>query len=175
MLQSAKLLKSKKKKKKNHITMHVCPWPGDCRLILLQLQRVEEDFWGGCSGRIRVKRSRVFGPPQCYQISADSLAAAPRALEHITSWEGKGRLAEFYVCSAHCTASTCEVLREGQKLSWPCWQSGGDGDKVTPPQGCRSSRGRDAKGECLRGAVRHVWQLHSVSRRKTWWVKMRRQ
>lgn len=96
--QDAKWLKSKKIK--NHIIMHVSPWPGDRRLILLQLQRAEEDFRGGCSERIRVKRSHAFGPPRCYQISADSLPAAPRALEHITSWEGKGRLAEFYVCGA---------------------------------------------------------------------------
>lgn len=99
--------------------MYVSPRPGDCKLILLQLQWAEEDFRGRCSERIRVKRSRAFGP-LCYQISADSLPAAPGALEHITSWEGKGRPAEFYVCSTRCTTSTCEELPEGQKLSRAC-------------------------------------------------------
>ena len=72
--------------------MHSSPWPGDCKLILPSCRdNTLEDFQDGCSERIRVGKNHAFGPPQRYQIPADTSPTTPRALEQITRGERGGR------------------------------------------------------------------------------------
>lgn len=87
--------------------MHLSPRPGDYKLILHSCRdNTGKDFQVGCSERIRVKRNHAFGPPQRYQITADTSPATPRVLAQITSREGEGRQTRLCtglrLCSLRC-------------------------------------------------------------------------
>lgn len=121
-------------KKKKRIMHVLSPWPGESKLILnSDMDNEKKDFQGGCEERIRAKWNHAFGPPQRYQITADTSPTTPRALAPITSREGKaGR------CSWGC-ADVCVSIRTlSVAVLWgrKCVQLSGFRDKISPSQGC---------------------------------------
>lgn len=155
--------------------MHLRPWPGDYKLILHSCRvDTRKDFQDGCSERIRVKRNHAFGPPQCYQITADTSPTTPRALAQITSWEGEGRemLVSLCLCVGLCACvCLCMFVWEAEKRTETSSAVSRE-DRFQPISRLLHSQRWHMKDKCLWSVEHHVWQLCSISDRKTW-VKMR--
>lgn len=93
-------------------TTCLSPWPGDNR----DRDNTRKHFQGGCSERIRVKRNHAFGPPQRYQITADTSPTTPRALagrQMLVSLSVRVCVCVFWQFICECQ---CERTSVGKKI-----------------------------------------------------------
>ena len=129
--------------------MRLSPWSGDYTLIL-HFGNTGRDFGLGCSERIKLKRNHEFGPPQHYQITADTSPSTPGFLAQITSWGEEGRP----LLKSVCVCCPCMFVWEVKKKDKIVLQLSMNRDTFSPSQGCCTLVGETRRTQCLCGVLR---------------------
>lgn len=152
--------------------MHLSPWAGDCKLILLQLQgqhregfsrwmQWEDQGWE----ESRIWTTSVLSD-HCWHLTSH-----PQGFSTDHKLRRKRQTCAFlFVRAPHCVyACLCERRKDGQKLL----QSSVDGGQIQPISRLLHARRRHTKDKCFVKSWAARLTAAFCQREKNWRMKMR--